>query len=186
LFFYDSSIKISFTNNKMIKDSKNICNPTVFETVFNKYAKDLRRFLYFKTKDMDLAKDITQDTFVKLWDKCKEASFDTVKSYLFTIGNNLFLNIVKHKKVVHLHQQGYVHENTNESPEFLYIEQEFLEKLEKTIAALPEKQREVFLLSRMEKKKYREIADELHISVKAVEKRMHNALKVLKEQIGNV
>ncbi|MDG2193321.1 MAG: RNA polymerase sigma-70 factor [Polaribacter sp.] len=170
----------------MIKDLKNICNPLVFENIFNSYAKDVKRFMYFKTKDMSLAEDIVQDTFVKLWEDCKKASYTTIKSFLFTIANNLFLNIIKHGKVVHRHQQGYVHENNNESPEFLYLEQEFLDALEKAIAVLPEKQRVVFLLSRIEKKKYKEIATQLNISVKAVEKRMHYALLTLKEKIGDI
>ena len=54
------------------------------------------------------------------------------------------------------------------------------------ISDLPEKQKEVFLLSRIEKMKYREIAEMLGISVKAVEKRMHLALLEMKEKIGNV
>ena len=61
-----------------------------------------------------------------------------------------------------------------------------MEKLENTISALPEKQREVFLLNRIEKKKYKEIALHLDISVKAVEKRMHQALLVMRKEIGNV
>ena len=51
---------------------------------------------------------------------------------------------------------------------------------------MPEKQREVFLLSRIDKKKYVEIADIVGVSVKAVEKRMSKALLTLKEQIGKV
>jgi RNA polymerase sigma-70 factor (ECF subfamily) len=66
------------------------------------------------------------------------------------------------------------------------LEKEFLEKIEKAIADLPEKQKEVFLLSRIEKKKYREIAEILGISVKAVEKRMHLALIKMKDKIGNI
>jgi RNA polymerase sigma-70 factor (ECF subfamily) len=60
-----------------------------------------------------------------------------------------------------------------------------MEKLESVIAGLPEKQREVFLLSRIDKKKYAEIAEMLDISVKAVEKRMSQALIILREKIGN-
>ena len=167
----------------MINDLKNVCSPKIFENIFNSYAKDVKRFVYFKTKDADLTEDLVQDAFVKLWDECKNVKFDTVKNYLFTIANNLFLNIIKHNKVIDKHQKGYVHETSNESPEFLYIEQEYLEKLEKAIANLSEKQREVFLLSRIEKKKYKEIAEKLNISVKAVEKRMHTAVKALKEKI---
>ena len=69
---------------------------------------------------------------------------------------------------------------------FLMLEQEFMMKIERTIANLTENQREVFLLNRIEKKKYEEIAVLLNVSIKTVEKRMHLALKTMKEQIGNV
>lgn len=167
----------------MIKDLKNICNTSIFREVFEKYHKDVKRFIFFKTKDTALTDDIVQDAFVKLWDQCKEAKYETVKNYLFTIANNLFLNIAKHNQVIDKHQKGFVHEDNNETPEFLYIENEFYQSLQNAIAGLTEKQREVFMLSRMEKKKYKEIADELNISVKAVEKRMHTALIALKEKI---
>ena len=167
----------------MIKGLKNICNANVFEEIFNNYAKDVKRFIFFKTKDTNLTEDIVQDTFVKLWEECKNASYDTIKNFLFTIANNLFLNIVKHNKVIDKHQKGFVRENSNESPEFIFLENEFYEKLENAIASLSEKQREVFLMSRIEKKKYKEIATQLNISVKAVEKRMHAALIALKEKI---
>jgi RNA polymerase sigma-70 factor (ECF subfamily) len=66
------------------------------------------------------------------------------------------------------------------------LEKEFMDKLERTIDSLPEKQKEVFLLNRIEKKKYKEIAEQLDISVKAVEKRMHLALVVMRDKIGNI
>lgn len=170
----------------MNTDLKNVCNQKVFEKIFNLHAKNLKRFIFSKTRDEDLAEDIIQDTFVKIWEDCEKVFFDTVKSYLYTIANNLFLNIIKHNKVVQIHQENFVKTSTNESPEFMLLEEEFLLKLEKTIADLPEKQREVFLLNRIEKKKYKDIAIQLDISVKAVEKRMHGALLVLREKIGNI
>jgi RNA polymerase sigma-70 factor (ECF subfamily) len=60
-------------------------------------------------------------------------------------------------------------------------ESEFQNRLEQAIGNLSEKQRQVFLMSRIEKMKYSEIAEVLEISVKAVEKRMHLALLSLKE-----
>lgn len=74
----------------------------------------------------------------------------------------------------------------HETPEFLLLEKEFLVKIECAIASLTENQRQVFLLSRIEKKKYKEIAVLLNVSIKTVEKRMHVALKTMKEQIGKV
>ncbi|MGK0234627.1 MAG: RNA polymerase sigma factor (sigma-70 family), partial [Psychroserpens sp.] len=91
-----------------------------------------------------------------------------------------------HHKVKMVYKKNYVKTSTNESPEFIMIEKEFLEKIENTIRSLPPLQREVFLLNRIEKKKYKEIAVMLDISVKAVEKRMHLALIVIRQEIGNV
>ena len=170
----------------MEEQIKNVCDEKVFESIFNKYAKDIKRYVYSKTRDIEIAEDIIQDTFVKIWEDCDKVLFATVKSYLYTIANNLFLNIAKHTKVVQLHQQSFVEDNTVETPEFILLEEEFLIKLEKAIADLPVLQREVFLLNRIEKKKYKEIAEQLNISVKAVEKRMHGALLVLREKIGNI
>ena len=170
----------------MIKDLKKICERATFESIFEMYAKDLRRFIYFKTQDIDEAEDLLQDTFVKLWDNCDKVNYNSVKSYLYSVATNLFLNKVKHDKVVAKHRESQSLKITNETPEFKMIEQEFLTKIENAIASLPEKQREVFLLSRIEKKKYADIATQLDISVKAVEKRMHSALKTMRQHIGNV
>lgn len=170
----------------MIKDLKKICNPKVFEKVYQSYAKDVKRFLLFKTQDSALAEDILQEAFVKLWDNCEKVEFAKAKSFLFTVANNLFLNIKKHEQVKRKYQQNFVSRVNKENPEFILQEKEFLIKLEKAINNLPDKQKEVFLLNRMEKKKYKEIAEMLNISVKAVEKRMHLALKHMNQKIGKV
>lgn len=170
----------------MKENSKNICNSKVFETIFNDYAEDIKRFLYFKFGDLETAEDVMQDAFVKLWQNCKTTEYKTVKSLLYTIANNLFLNIKKHEKVVIKNQKFLIKDDNFESPEFLLEEKEFLNKVENVLESLTEKQREVFLLSRIEDKKYKEIAEMLNISVKAVEKRMHKALMVVREKIGKV
>ena len=170
----------------MSKNSRNICHSKTFEFIYNTYAKAIRRFLFFKTQDVEAAEDILQDVFVKLWDNCSNVDYDKVKSYLYSIANNMFINEKKHQKVVHKYNENHKKHDTNESPEFNMLEKEFMEKLERTIASLPEKQREVFLLNRIEKKKYKDIADMLNISVKAVEKRMHQALVVMRTEIGKV
>ncbi|WP_353779372.1 RNA polymerase sigma-70 factor [Winogradskyella sp. 3972H.M.0a.05] len=170
----------------MIKDIKKICDQDTFESIFKTYAKDLRRFIFFKTQDIQLAEDILQDTFIKLWDNCANVNYGKVKPYLYSVATNLFLNKIKKDKIIQKHKDSVSFVSDNQSPEFIMIEQEFLEKLEAAIESLPEKQREVFLLNRIEKKKYKEIAESLEISVKAVEKRMHLALKTMREKIGNI
>jgi len=170
----------------MAKDNCNVCESKVFEAIYNTYAKDIRRFLFYKTQDVDKAEDILQEVFIKLWENCSKVDYHKVKSYVYSIANNMFLNEKKHEKVVLNFNNNNGKFDTNESPEYILLEKEFMEKLENTISALPEKQREVFLLNRIEKKKYKEIALHLDISVKAVEKRMHKALLVMRKEIGNV
>ncbi|WP_299334096.1 RNA polymerase sigma factor [uncultured Psychroserpens sp.] len=170
----------------MSKDQHSVCHSKTFETIYQKYSKDLRRFIFFKTQDIDKAEDILQETFIKLWDNCNKVNHEKVRSYLYTVATNTFLNMIKHEKVVRKHQQGINNPTTNESPEFIMLENEFMDKLERTINSLPEKQKEVFLLNRIEKKTYKDIASQLNISVKAVEKRMHLALLVIRRDIGNI
>jgi RNA polymerase sigma-70 factor (ECF subfamily) len=160
----------------MSRHNHNICDSNSFEAIYNTYAKEIRRFLFYKTQDIDKSEDILQDVFIKLWENCNKVDSNKVKSYIY----------IKHQKVVQNHRKHNENKSTNESPEFIMLEKEFMEKLESTIDNLPEKQREVFLMNRIEKKKYKEIALLLDISVKAVEKRMHQALVVMRKEIGDV
>ena len=70
-----------------------------------------------------------------------------------------------------------------QSPQYKLEEKEFKQELETVIADMPEKQREVFLMNRIDELTYKEIAERLELSVKAVEKRMHGALGYLREYI---
>ena len=106
---------------------------------------------------------------------------------MFTSITNLFLNTIKHQKVVLQYAKDAPNLDTNnQSPEYLLEEEEFRQKLTRAIASLSETQREVFLLNRIDGKKYREIADLLGVSQKTVEKRMSAALQILKAQIENI
>ncbi|HIC30864.1 MAG TPA: RNA polymerase subunit sigma-70, partial [Flavobacteriaceae bacterium] len=62
----------------MAEKPKNVCEEDVFNHIFNTYIKDVRRFIYSKTRDLEVAEDIVQDTFVKIWENCATViSIDT-------------------------------------------------------------------------------------------------------------
>lgn len=160
--------------------TKNVCQEKIFKSIFVAQAEHLRNFMYYKTGNLQQAEDLMQDAFGKLWENCAKVVLEKAKSYLFTVANNLFLNQVEHQKVVLKFEKRQHSERSNLTPQFLLEEEEFRKRLEDAINALPEGQRIVFLMNRIDKKKYREIAEELEISVKAVEKRMHKALVALR------
>ncbi|WP_027137076.1 RNA polymerase sigma factor [Gaetbulibacter saemankumensis] len=162
---------------------KNICEEHMFSSIFNKYSKDLHNFLYYKFGDQLNPKDKVQDAFIKLWENCKKVTPDKAKSYVFTTANNLMLNEAAHQKVVLKHQQTKPKKVTNENPEFLMQESEYNVKLQKALSNLTEAQREAFMMNRVEGKRFKEIAELLDISTKAVEKRIYGALEKLRKDI---
>ncbi len=122
-----------------------------------------------------------QEAFLRLWQKRADVSPPKVKSFLFTVANNLFLDEVKHKKVVLKFFQHPQKDVTLEHPQFVLESEEFKAQLEQAIAALPEKSRVVFLMNRIDKLSYKDIAERLELSVKTIEKRMHRALLAMRK-----
>ncbi|QNL22344.1 RNA polymerase sigma-70 factor [Hyphobacterium sp. CCMP332] len=156
---------------------------TEFENLFNENYESVRNFIYYKTGDIQLAEDICQDVFIKVWERRSEIIPEKVKYLCFTIANNLSLNYLKHLKIVYNFKNAFIERHEFESPEHLLIQKEFDLKLQEVISELPEKQRIVFLMNRIDKLTYNEIADRLGLSVKAIEKRMSQALKELNTKL---
>lgn len=163
--------------------NKSICEEQIFERIYNKYAKDLHDFLYYKYGEQFNPKDKAQDAFIKLWDNCKEVAFSKAKSFLFTVANNMMLNEIKHQKVVLKHQQQSQKHYTNENPEFLLEKEQFLERYKKVLESLNEEQRVAFLLNKVEGKKHSEIAEFLGVTQKVVEYRIYSAFNILKKEL---
>jgi len=172
----------------MPTDHSSLCEEQTFHHVHEEYSTPLRNFLYYKFGDLEKARDFTQEAFIRLWDNCSKVIYEKVKSYLFTIGNRLFLDEMDHQKVVlkFQYRQNYSEQQIETNPEFLYRHEEFKETLEDAVSSLPEKQRTVFLLSRIDKLKNKEIAETLDISIKTVEKHIAGALKTLKENLDEL
>jgi RNA polymerase sigma-70 factor (ECF subfamily) len=160
-------------------------NEIAFEQLFNKYYASLCLFTFQFLHDREMAEEIVQEVFVKIWAKRKTLQIETsVKRYLLSSVRNQSLNLIQHEKVEKRYarqaQLGTMGEQ-NLDPYFLEVG--LRRKIEQSISLLPEKRREIFRLSREEGLKYQEIANRLNISVKTVETHMGLALKQLKEML---
>lgn len=155
-----------------------------FKDVFDKNYDYIRNYLYYLSGDIELAEDIVQDTFVQLWEKRETIRDETVRAFLFTVAKNGFLKNYRRKKYDLKFQSGWFESVENESPEFILEMKQFDQKVQKAIAALPEKCRIVYLMNRIDEMTYSQIAENLEVTVKAVEKQMSKALSILRGELG--
>lgn len=169
-----------------MKKDEDTCNPSNFKRFFNEQSDSLRNFIYYKSGNTGFAEDAVQEAFIRLWKNCAKVPLSKAKSFLFTTAHNLFLDQAKHMKVELKFAQKKQITSTHQDPQFLLEEKEFKLKLENVINQLPEDQKVVFLMNRIDKLKYREISEILNISQKTVEKRMHKALILLRKEIGKI
>ncbi|MDB2606696.1 sigma-70 family RNA polymerase sigma factor [Zobellia sp.] len=167
------------------KNTGNVCEEQVFDTIFKANSKTVFNYIYYKFGNEEKAHDAVQEAFVKLWENCIKVSPKKAKSFVYTVANNLYLNVIKAEKV-RLKYADKTLKVTHESPDFLMEEEEFKQKLNRALDSLPENQRSTFLLNRIDGKKYAEIAEMEGVSIKAIEKRMHLALKTLREKIEGI
>lgn len=177
--------KYSFEHNQRLilhlQDGDKEC----FRYVFEKLIEPLTAFIYTYTRDEDLAQDIVQHSFMRLWEK--RASLDpnaSLKTFLFTISRNRFIDLYrKDKKHVYLTDTLYL-EAVLETEEL--NEEDLkprLDKIDRAIDNLPKKCREVFLLKRQHNLKNKEIAQYLNVSVKTVEDHISRALRLIRQQV---
>jgi len=151
-----------------------------FRSVFETYFEDVRRYVLYRSGDEEIATDIAQDTFMRIWEKQMTIDSKTVKGLLFKIANDLFISHYRKEKVVFNFFDTFQPNNKSLTPEDELNFQELKNAYETALKTMPEKQRTVFLMNRIDELKYREIADQLGLSVKAIEKRMSQALDHLK------
>jgi len=165
---------------------ENVCDEQIFNSIFRANSKTVFNYIFYKFGNEEKSYDAVQEAFVKLWENCAKVTPLKAKSYLFTVANNLYLNVIKAEKVRLKYADLHSNSTTHESPEFILEEKQFQQKLNDALNALPENQRTTFLLNRIDGKKYAEIAALEGVSVKAIEKRMHLALKSLRERIDGI
>ncbi len=140
------------------------------------FSDRIFRFILSNIKDKDLAKDIVQDTFEKLWLKLQTVEFEKVKSYLFTTAYHTLVDIVRRQK----HVTGLESKNIN-NMKYESGYSDLQEVLHKAIDKLPEDQRSVLLLRDYEGYTYDEIAQITGLSESQVKVYIYRARKFLKE-----
>ncbi|MEM8967458.1 MAG: RNA polymerase sigma-70 factor [Bacteroidota bacterium] len=154
------------------------------EKYFRTYYAPLCQTVYKMVRSSAIAEDIVQDVFLKVWNN--RAQLDeqkSVKAYLYRAAINTTLNYLEKTKThATLDHEYENHPGINNIDESLAY-QETEQRVQAAIAILPPKCKVVFTLSRFEEQSYAEIAQTLNISVKAVEKHMGKALKILREQL---
>ena len=155
-----------------------------FQALFDSSISELRRYAYFQLGDEEAANDTVQEAFVKLWEIRQTVDWSTAKGLLYRMVSNQSKNQLKHRSVRLKFHQSVSRSINHESPDFQLEEQEFKAHLEDCLAQLPEPSRVAFLMNRIESLKYKQIAETLAISVKAVEKRMSIAIPLLTGCVG--
>jgi RNA polymerase sigma-70 factor (family 1) len=154
-----------------------------FIKVFDTHYEYIRNYIYYLSGDIGIAEDLAQDVFMKVWERREGINEETIKPLLYKIARNLYFNLYKRNTLDLKFMNSALRENENESPEYLMEIKEFDERLQLALSELPEHCRTIFLMSRMDDLKYHEIAERFDISVKAVEKQISKALKLLREKI---
>lgn len=171
-------------------------NHKIVEDLFRKYYKILRAYALRLVNDRDVAEDITQDVYYELCKRQEELTLDSeIKYYLFRSVYTKVLNYLNSKA----HTEHESLEQTTESKiQQIYLQswqqnqesdlffKELQTEINIIVNSLPEQCRRVFLLSRKSGLKNREIADQLGISVKAVEKHISKALALLRLRLKDV
>jgi RNA polymerase sigma-70 factor (ECF subfamily) len=163
-------------------------NSFAFEKLYNVYGKKLYNFAFNIIKNKEDAEGIVQNVFMKIWETRSEINTEqSFSGYIFRIARNMLINQLKKAltEKVYLNYLLTFPEETG-----FPVEQEinFLElnmEIERLVNSLPEKRREIFLLSRNEGLTYKEIAEKLNISVNTVNTQISKSLEHIRDHLAS-
>ena len=151
-----------------------------FQIVYYRYYQKLMNFAWNRTGSIDSSGEHVQELFTRIWIKRNQLNPDkSLKSYLYTSLNNIIIN---HNKLFFTRSKSidYVAADNFLKTE---VDRDLQIDIKEAISRLPEKEKTVYLMSRLDRFSYTEIAEIFNISVKTVEKRMSKALKLLRNYL---
>lgn len=152
-----------------------------FRIVFNKYHNQLGAHLFRITRSHELAQEVVQDIFLKIWmNRQQLAEVRNFKAYLYVMSKNHALNCLK-QTVLEKTLTTCLEENEDFQADDSFEENEHYMLIDEAIDHLPPQQRQVYLMSRHERLKYAEIATRLSLSRETVKK----YLKISSESIAS-
>jgi RNA polymerase sigma-70 factor (ECF subfamily) len=178
-------MQVGFNLNKVLHNLSND-DKQALEELFNYYYPRLYQFSKSFLKLEDGIDDILQDVFVKIWkNRANIKSSETFSPFIFTMTRNLLLNELRRRlskqkikdEIFKLSLSDVPH--SSEKLEY----GELKETVDRIIDNLPEKQREVFLLSRYENLSHKEIAEKLNISTKTVEYHISQSTSAIRNKL---
>ena len=158
-----------------------------FEVLFKQYYAPLVVYACKYVTDMDIAREIVQDFFVRLYEKRQSLSIDTsVKSYLYRSVYNCCINYINQRSIQDKHLKSIILEHDEE--ENLESEMntvELQQRIFDVINTLPAKCQRIFKMNRLEGLKNEEIASKLNLSKRTVETQISKALKILRKKLSD-
>lgn len=159
-------------------------NSDVYKNLFIRHFESLCSFVYSYLPDMEVAKDIAQDAFVSLWEN--RDKYELTNTLLYTIAKNKSIDYIKAHHPVTVPKGLPIDIFINllqTSPEEDFDSKDIIEEIWKYVETLPNQCRKIFVLSRRDYLKNKEIANQLNISVKTVEKQITKALSLIRAHL---
>ncbi|MEO0896991.1 MAG: sigma-70 family RNA polymerase sigma factor [Bacteroidota bacterium] len=157
--------------------------PAEFKSYYDQFFDPVRRYLYFRSGDPDLSTDICQEVFLSVWEKRDRFKSFQIKPLLYKMAGDKLNSHYRRIKVRERHLESLKLDFSPDCPDQFLQHKELKQAYEAALMALPEKQRTVYLMNRLEELTYREIAERLDLSQKAIEKRMRLALTTIKGKL---
>lgn len=184
---------ISALNNGMYQDHDLLLllkagDQVGIRLIYDKYWKPLYLSAYSVLRDTDQAQDIVQEVLFQLWVRRDQVKIDNLSAYLHMATRYKVLTYIRsvHNRKVFLSDEEMEQLGGSEDLNDHIHENDINNLLKKEVLALPERCRQVFQLSRMESFTNKEIAEQLGITVKAVESQITIALRKLRARFGDL